>query len=60
MPAACGPQPEGARSSACLANRNRFMIDRRIARQNVKLFLREPYDSKARKNTKPHSPAEDA
>ena len=39
---ACGPQPEGARSSACLANRNRFMIDHRLSRQNVKLFLREP------------------
>src|SRR4030095_15485443 len=43
---ACGPQPEGARSSACLANRNRFMIDRRLSRQNVKLFLREPLDTK--------------
>ena len=39
---ACGPQPEGARSSACVANKNRFMIDRRLSRQNVKLFLREP------------------
>ena len=39
---ACGPQPEGARSSACLANRNQFMIDHRLSRQNVKLFLREP------------------
>jgi hypothetical protein len=39
---ACGPQPEGARSSACLANRHRFMIDHRLSRQNVKLFLREP------------------
>jgi len=38
----CGPQPEGARSSACLANRNRSMIDHRLSRQNVKLFLREP------------------
>ncbi len=41
---ACGPQPEGARSSACLANENRFMIDHRFSRQNVKLFLREPLD----------------
>jgi hypothetical protein len=41
---ACGPQPEEARSSACLANRNRFMIDHRLSRQNVKLFLREPLD----------------
>ena len=39
---ACGPQPEGARSSACLANRNPAMFDRRLSRQNVKLFLREP------------------
>jgi hypothetical protein len=39
---ACGPQPEGARFRACAAKGNRFMIDNRVSRQNVKLFLREP------------------
>ena len=38
----CGPQPEGARSFACLTNRNRSMIDYRLSRQKVELFLREP------------------
>jgi hypothetical protein len=42
-------KPAGLRAAArrgaipaCSANRNRFMIDHRLSRQNVKLFLREP------------------
>ena len=38
-------RPKGARSSACLANRNRIMIDHRLSRQNVKLFPREPEEA---------------
>ena len=36
-----GRSPKG-RDSECAANRNRFIIDHRLSRHNVKLFLREP------------------
>ena len=44
-PAGLWTQPEGARSSAYLASRNRLMIDHRQSRQNVKLFLHERFGS---------------
>jgi hypothetical protein len=31
----------------CAANKNRFIIDHRLLRQNVRLFLREPLEARS-------------